>query len=217
MGVFTRMSNMIKVKVNATLDDLENPIELLDQKIRDMEEQLSKAKTSSAEVIGNVKLIEKNMNEVKKLSDDLDGKVKLALSKGNEELAKEALRRKVEADKKYETLKQNHATASAQAEALKKNLAALEAELEKTKSYRDEAAARYSTAKASKKVNEVLSDVQTKSNTIQMDSIERKIAKEEAAAQGLGELRTGDDFDSQFEALNEVDLDAELEKCKSEQ
>lgn len=217
MGVFTRMSNMIKGKVNATLDDLENPIELLDQKIRDMEEQLSKAKTSSAEVIGNVKLIEKNMNEVKKLSDDLDGKVKLALSKGNEELAKEALRRKVEADKKYETLKQNHATASAQAEALKKNLAALEAELEKTKSYRDEAAARYSTAKASKKVNEVLSDVQTKSNTIQMDSIERKIAKEEAAAQGLGELRTGDDFDSQFEALNEVDLDAELEKYKSEQ
>ncbi len=217
MGVFTRMSNMIKGKVNATLDDLENPIELLDQKIRDMEEQLSKAKTNSAEVIGNVKLIEKNMNEVKKLSDDLDGKVKLALSKGNEELAKEALRRKVEADKKYETLKQNHATASAQAEALKKNLAALEAELEKTKSYRDEAAARYSTAKASKKVNEVLSDVQTKSNTIQMDSIERKIAKEEAAAQGLGELRTGDDFDSQFEALNEVDLDAELEKYKSEQ
>lgn len=217
MGVFTRMSNMIKGKVNATLDDLENPIELLDQKIRDMEEQLSKAKTNSAEVIGNVKLIEKNMNEVKKLSDDLDGKVKLALSKGNEELAKEALRRKVEADKKYETLKQNHATASAQAEALKKNLAALEAELEKTKNYRDEAAARYSTAKASKKVNEVLSDVQTKSNTIQMDSIERKIAKEEAAAQGLGELRTGDDFDSQFEALNEVDLDAELEKYKSEQ
>ena len=217
MGVFTRMSNMIKGKVNATLDDLENPIELLDQKIRDMEEQLSKAKTNSAEVIGNVKLIEKNMNEVKKLSDDLDGKVKLALSKGNEELAKEALRRKVEADKKYETLKQNHPTASAQAEALKKNLAALEAELEKTKSYRDEADARYSTAKASKKVNEVLSDVQTKSNTIQMDSIERKIAKEEAAAQGLGELRTGDDFDSQFEALNEVDLDAELEKYKSEQ
>ena len=94
MGVFTRMSNMIKGKVNATLDDLENPIELLDHKIRDMEEQLSKAKTNSAEVIGNVKLIERNMNEAKKLSDDLDGKVKLALSKGNEELAKEALRRK---------------------------------------------------------------------------------------------------------------------------
>ena len=217
MGVFTRMSNMIKGKVNATLDDLENPIELLDQKIRDMQEQLSKAKTNSAQVIGNVKVIEKNMNEAKKLSDDLDGKVKLALSKGNEALAKEALRRKVEADKKYESLKENHATASAQAEALKKNLAALEAEIEKTKSYRDEAAARYSTAKASKKVNEVLSDVQTKSNTIQIDNIERKIAKEEATAQGLGDLRNVDDFDSQFESLNEVDLDAELEKYKSQQ
>ena len=217
MGVFTRMSNMIKGKVNATLDDLENPIELLDQKIRDMQEQLSKAKMNSAQVIGNVKVIEKNMNEAKSLSEDLDGKVKLALSKGNEALAKEALRRKVEADKKYEALKENHATASAQAEALKKNLAALEDELEKTKSYRDEAAARYSTAQASKKVNEVLSDVQTKSNTIQIDNIERKIAKEEASAQGLGELRNTDDFDSQFASLNEVDLDAELAKYKSEQ
>ena len=38
------------------------------------------------------------------------------------ELAKEALRRKVEADKKYETLKQNHATASAQARSFKEKI-----------------------------------------------------------------------------------------------
>ncbi len=44
MGIFNRMSNMIKGKVNSTLDEMENPIELLDQKIKDMEEQLSKAK-----------------------------------------------------------------------------------------------------------------------------------------------------------------------------
>ena len=32
MGIFTRMSNMLKSKVNSTLDEMENPIELLDQK-----------------------------------------------------------------------------------------------------------------------------------------------------------------------------------------
>ena len=68
-----------------------------------------------------------------------------------------------------------------------------------------------------KKVDDLIFDVQTKSNTIQIDNIERKIAKEEATAQGLGDLRNVDDFDSQFEALNEVDLDAELEKYKSQQ
>lgn len=215
MGIFTRMSNMLKSKVNSTLDEMENPIELLDQKIKDMEEQLSKAKLNSAQVLGNVHEIEKKMNAAKNESVDYDSKVKLALSKNNEDLAKRALSKKVDADKKYESLVTTYNTSKAQADALKKNLRALEEELEKTRSYRDEAAARYSTAKASKKVNEVLANVETKTNSINIDNIERKIAREEAMANGLGELKNIDDFDSEFEQLGDVDLDAELEKYKS--
>ena len=215
MGIFSRMSNMIKGKVNATLDDMENPIELLDQKLKDMDEQLSKAKLNSAQVLGNVHEIEQRMKLAKSESEDFDNKVKLALSKGNEDLAKRALAKKVDADKKYESLKASYETAKVQADSLKKNLRALEEEIEKTRSYRDEAAARYSNAKASKKVNEVLANVQTKSNSIKIDNIERKIAREEALANGLSELRDLDDFDSEFEKLDEVDLDSELEKYKS--
>lgn len=215
MGIFNRMSNMIKGKVNSTLDEMENPIELLDQKIKDMEEQLSKAKLNSAQVLGNVHEIEKKMNAAKNESVDYDSKVKLALSKNNEDLAKRALAKKVDADKKYESLVTTYNTSKAQADALKKNLRALEEELEKTRSYRDEAAARYSTAKASKKVNEVLANVETKTNSINIDNIERMIAREEAMANGLGELKNLDNFDSEFEELGDVDLDAELEKYKS--
>lgn len=215
MGIFSRMSNMVKGKVNSTLDEMENPIELLDQKLRDMDSQLSKAKLNSAQVLGNVHGLEKKMNEAKREAEDFDQKVKLALSKGNEDLAKRALAKKVDSDKKYESLKASYETSKVQAEALKKNLRALEEEINKTRSYRDEAAARYSNAQASKKVNEVLADVKTKSNTIQIDSIERKIAKEESLASGLGELRNVDDFDSEFEKLDDVDLDLELEKYKN--
>ena len=201
MGIFNRMSNMIKGKVNSTLDEMENP--------------LSKAKLNSAQVLGNVHEIEKKMNAAKNESVDYDSKVKLALSKNNEDLAKRALAKKVDADKKYESLVTTYNTSKAQADALKKNLRALEEELEKTRSYRDEAAARYSTAKASKKVNEVLANVETKTNSINIDNIERKIAREEAMANGLGELKNLDNFDSEFEELGDVDLDAELEKYKS--
>ena len=79
----------------------------------------------------------------------------------------------------------------------------------------DEAAARYSNAEASQKVNEVLANVKTKTNSIQIDSIERKIQRKESLAQGLGELRDIDDFDSEFAKLDEVDLDLELEKYKN--
>ena len=215
MGIFTRMSNMIKGKVNSTLDEMENPVELLDQKLRDMDEQLSKAKLSSAQILGNVHEIEKNLTVAKKESEDFDQKVKLALSKGNEDLAKRALAKKVETDRKVSSLQASYDNAKIQADTLKTNLRALEEEITKTRSYRDEAAARYANAEASQKVNEVLANVQTKNNSIQIDSIERKIQRKESLAQGLSELRDLDNFDSEFEKLDEVDLDFELAKYKT--
>ncbi|OOM79113.1 PspA/IM30 family protein [Clostridium sp. BL-8] len=215
MGIFSRMSNMIKAKVNNSLDEMENPVELLDQKLRDMDEQFSKAKLSSAQILGNVHEIEKKLETAKKESDDYDQKVKLALSKGNEDLAKRALAKKVETDKTISSLQASYDNAKVQADTLKANLRALEEEITKTRNYRDEAAARYANAEASQKVNEVLANVQTKSNSIQIDSIERKIQRKESLAQGLGELRDLDDFDSEFKKLDEVDLDAELEKYKT--
>ena len=213
MGIFSRMSNMIKAKVNNTLDEMENPIELLDQKLRDMEEQFNKAKLNSAQILGNVHEIEKKLNLAKKESADYEEKIKLALSKGNEDLAKKALARKVEIDKKVSSLQSSYDNSKIQADALKANLRSLEEEINKTRNYRDEAAARFSNAEASQKVNEVLANVQTKNNSIQLDSIERKIQRKESLAQGLGELKDLDNFDSEFEKLDEVDL--ELEKYKN--
>jgi phage shock protein A len=215
MGIFSRMSNMIKAKVNNTLDEIENPVELLDQKLRDMDEQFNKAKLSSAQILGNVHEIEKKLDVAKKESEDYDQKVRLALSKGNEDLAKRALAKKVETDKKISSLQASYDNAKVQADTLKANLRALEEEITKTRNYRDEAAARFANAEASQKVNEVLANVQTKSNSIQIDSIERKIQRKEALAQGLGELRDLDNFDSEFEKLDEVDLDIELAKYKT--
>ncbi|MSR90539.1 PspA/IM30 family protein [Inconstantimicrobium porci] len=216
MGVFTRISNMVKGKVNATLDDMENPIELLDQKIREMEESLNKAKLSSAQVLGNVHETEKKLELAKKESADYDEKVKLAMSKGNEDLAKRALQRKLDADKKVQSLTASYNQAKVSADALKKNLKSLEDEIQKTRSYRDEAAARSNNADASKQVNEILANVQTKKNSISLDDVERKIQRKEAMASGLGDLKEVDDLDKEFEALEaDVDLDAELAKYKT--
>lgn len=215
MGIFSRMSNMIKSKVNNTLDEMENPIELLDQKVRDMEEQLSKAKLNSAQILGNVHEIKKKMDNAIRAAEDFDSKVKLAMSKGNEDLARRALAKKVDCDKQVTALKTSYETSKIQADTIKKNLSALEAEIAKTRGYRDEAAARYSNAEASKQVNEILANVQTKTNNIQIDDIERKIQRKESLAHGLADLRDVDTFDSEFESLESLDLDLELEKYRN--
>ncbi|EET87582.1 phage shock protein A, PspA [Clostridium carboxidivorans P7] len=203
---------MFRAKVNGALDEMENPIELLDQKLRDMDESLNKAKISSAQILGNVHEIEKKMDTAKKTSEEFDEKVKLAMSKGNEELAKKALAKKIEADKSYDSLKLSYEDAFKKGEAIKKKLRELEEEIQKTRTYRDEAAARYNNAEASKKVNEILSNVDTGSNKINLDDIERKIEKKEALAEGLNDLREDNSLDKEFEKLNEVNLDEELKK-----
>ncbi|AKN33205.1 phage-shock protein [Clostridium carboxidivorans P7] len=214
MGIFSRMSNMFKAKVNNALDEVENPIELLDQKIRDMEESLNKAKLSSAQILGNVHEIEKKMATAKRDSEDFDEKVKLAMSKGNEDLAKKALAKKLECDKTYNSLKTSYEDASKKAETLKAKLRELENEIEKTRAYRDEASARFNNAEASKKVNEILSNVDAGSNKINLDDIERKVQRKEALAEGLGDLREDNSLEKEFEKLKETDLDEELKKYK---
>jgi phage shock protein A len=214
MGIFKRMSNIIRAKVNDSIDELENPIELLDQKIRDMEESLNTAKLSSAQILGNVHEVEKKMEKAQTESKDYDEKVRLAMSKGNEELAKKALQKKLESNKTYSSLKSSYDDARIKAEAIKKKLKDLENEIQKTRSYRDEAAARFNNAEASSKVNEILANVDTNNNRINMDDIERKIQKKEALAEGLEELRYDDSLDKEFEKLQETDLDEELKKYK---
>ncbi len=214
MGVFKRISNMFRAKVNNALDEVENPVELLDQKIRDMEESLNSAKLSSAQILGNVHEIRMKMERAQRESAEFDEKVRLAISKENEELAKKALQRKLEADKTYESLRKSYEDASQKAEAIKEKLRELEAEIQKTRSYRDEAAARYNNAEASKKVNEILANVDTGSNRINMEDIERKIQRKEAMAEGLGELKKDTTLEDEFKALEEIDLDEELKKYK---
>lgn len=216
MGLFKRLSNIFKSKVNSALDEVENPVQLLDQKIRDMEENLNKAKLSSAQILGNVHEIEKKMDDAKRTSEDFEEKVKLAMGKGNEELAKKALAKKLEADKTYNSLSISYEDARKKAEAIKLKLRDLEEEIQKTRNYRDEAAARYNNAEASKKVNEILANVDTGSNKINLDDIERKIQKKESLAAGLEELREDNSLDKEFEKLKEVNLDEELKKYKQD-
>lgn len=214
MGLLTRVSNIFRAKANDALDQAENPIQLLDQKIRDMEESLNKAKLSSAQILGNVHEIEKKMEQANLESKDFDEKVKLALSKGNEELAKKALEKKLEADKQYVSLSSSFQEASKKGAAIKIKLQELQEEIDKTRNYRDEAAARYNNAAASEKVNEILANVDAGSNKINLDDIERKIQKKESIAEGLEELRTDNTLDKEFEKLNQLDLDEELKKYK---
>jgi len=217
MGIFDRLKNLAKGKINGALDDIENPIELCDQHIRDMEEKYRQAEMSSATVIGNARGIENDVTKTQADLQDMEDKIKLAVSKGNDELAKKAIVRKGEIASKLESLKKSAVIAHDQAEKLKTTLTEIKDEIETTRQKRDELEARFKTAEASQSVNEIMANVSSKDSDINMDDLERRIAKKEATAEGLGEIASlkKNNLDDEFKKLgSSVDVDAELAKYK---
>ena len=48
MGIFSRISTLFKAEANAAIDKMEDPEKVLNQTIRDMQAQLTEAKTKVA-------------------------------------------------------------------------------------------------------------------------------------------------------------------------
>lgn len=211
MTILNRLSYLIKTKMNNTLDEIENPLELLDQKIRDMENILHEARLSSAKILGNIHQIERRIQSITKESDDYTQTIKLALNKGNEALAKKLLKRKLSNDKCFDSLNTSYNNATAKGDSLKLKLRDLQQNIYDTKIYRNEAFARYNAAEAHKKINEIMGTISTTNNFVSVSSIEESIQKE-CFISALTELNFDNELENEINNLNSLDLNIELKK-----
>lgn len=212
MTIFNRLSYLLKSKMNKTLDEIENPLELLDQKIRDMECILQEARLSSAKILGNIHEIERKIQSISKESDDYIQTIKLALNKGNEALAKKVLQRKLSNDKYFDSLNISYNNANAKGESLKIKLRELQQNIYDTKIYRNEAFARYNAAQAHKKINEIMDTISTRNNFVTISNIEECIEKKECFISALTELNFDNDLNNEITNLTSLDLNLELKK-----
>ena len=181
MGVFKRFTNTVRAKVNAALNSVENPVESLDLQIRDVKEQYDKAKSLTAEVVGNAKRLKIDLEKANKERTDLEAKLKIVFESGQDALAKEIIQRKIKLDSKISSLLQRTADAEERSEKALKDLRAFEQKYLDLKDYRADAVSRYNTAK----VTTNLSKIQDTNTDIDMTDIEDMIQKEEDYAYGL--------------------------------
>jgi phage shock protein A len=212
MTILNRISYLLKSKINSTLDEFENPLELLDQKIRDMECALNDAKFSSAKVLGSTHEIERKIESLSTESDQYVEAIKLALSNGDESLAKKVLQKKLDNDKYYNSLNSSYNNAAEKGQSLRLKLRELEQNIYETKIYRNEALVRYNTAEANRKINEIIGTISTKNNFMTLSDIERIIEKKECFISGLNELNFGNELNNEIASLTSLDLNLELQK-----
>ncbi len=102
MGILDRFSRVIKSNVNSVLDSAEDPDKMVGHTINEMETSVRQGRKEVVTAMANEKMIAKKQEEALKKAKDWETKAMLALKAGEEDLAREALRRKkkieVEAD-----------------------------------------------------------------------------------------------------------------------
>lgn len=214
MGILDRVSRLVRANVNDLVDRAEDPEKMIDQILRDMQSNISTARTQVAAMIAQEKELEADLQETSNLSVEWAEKAKRAVAAGKDDLAREALRRKRDNDENTAVYQQTYDSQKQTVEKLKQQLGLLESKYQTTLSQRDTLVARQRRAKASMQVTEFTSTLSPLDASGELDRMERKIRGNEAKTEALAELGT-DSFDAQFRELDyDLDLEKELEALK---
>jgi len=94
MGVFTRVRDIINANLNTMLDRAEDPEKLIRLMIQEMEDTLVEIKASCAGAMATQKKVQREREHLRGRVKQWEDRAQLAVDKGREDLAREALMEK---------------------------------------------------------------------------------------------------------------------------
>ncbi|BAQ63660.1 PspA/IM30 family protein [Geminocystis sp. NIES-3709] len=188
MGIFDRISRVVRANVNDMIDKAEDPEKVLEQSLREMGDDLVKMRQAVAQAIAAQKRTEQQYQKNLSEANTWQQRAQLALTKGEESLAREALVRKKTHGDTAATLKAQLDGQVGQIDSLRRNLTALESKIAEAKTKKDMLKARMSAAKANQQLQNTISSINTNSAMSAFERMEDKVLQMEAVSQSAGEI-----------------------------
>jgi len=179
MGIFTKLSTVIKSNINDLISRAENPEKMLNQIILDMRDQLAKAKREVAAAIADERKLKAQLDDEVKQSRDWEHRAMLAVKEGRDDLAKQALIRQQEHAERAMVIQQTWEAQSAETEKLKGSLRQLNDKIEEAKRKRNLLIAKQKRAQAQKRIHETMSGLSDTSAFEAFNRMADKIEEEE--------------------------------------
>jgi len=204
MGIFDRLSTMLRSNINDLISRAENPEKMLNQLIVDMKTQLAKAKQQVASAIADEKKLQADAETMKKQAEDWERRAMLAVQEGRDDMAKQALGRYNEQLQGAQQLHETWLRHKAETDALKLSLRQLNDKIEEAKRKKNILVARAKRAEAQQRIQETMSGMSDKSAFESFERMTEKIEAHERKALAAAELNeevSGDRLVQQFEAL----------------
>jgi phage shock protein A len=210
-----RILRVIRANLNSLIGQAEDPEKVLEQAVEEMQQDLIGLRQAVAQAIATQKRTERQASQAQSTAQEWYNRAQLALSKGDENLAREALTKRKSYD---ETAKAMQAQLVQQADVvtkLKENMRTLESKISDAKTKKDLYIARARSAQASQKINEMLGNMGTGSAMSAFEKMEEKVIQLEAQSEVIEELGSNE-LEKKFAALEGgKEIDAELAALKA--
>ncbi len=204
MGLFDRLSTLLRSNINDLISSAENPEKMLNQILVDMRSQLAKAKQQVAAAIADEKRLRDQADSERRQSDDWEKRAMLAVQEGRDDLAKQALVRQGEHAQHAEQLELTWQSHQAETEKLKASLRELNDKIEEAKRKKNLLLARQRRAQAQKRIAETMSSLSEKSAFEAFARMEERIETTERQIKASAEIEeefTGDTLQRDFKQL----------------
>lgn len=204
MGIFSKLSLLIRSNLNDLIARAENPEKMLEQVIMDMREQQTKAKQEVALAIAEERKLKAQVESEAKQAQEWERRAVLALQQGRDDLARQALLRQQEYTQRAQSLHETWQRQAADTEKVKDALRQLQVKIEEAQRKKNLLIAKQKRAQAQKRIHETMAGL---SDTSAFETFERMAQKIEhterlaLAAAEVSEELTGDPLEKQFKAL----------------
>ena len=112
MGLISRINDLFLANAHHAIDQAENPEVMLKQVIRDMDRNIHDARGAVISAVAGEKQLGFQVEHHRRVSADLERKAETALKAGREDLAREALARRIDHDRIATDLERSRSGAS---------------------------------------------------------------------------------------------------------
>jgi len=215
MGIFTRFKDIIASNISSMLDNAEDPEKLIKLMIREMEDTLIEIKSSCASTIAEQKKVERIFDGMVAKENFWVKKAKLAVEKGKDNLARQALQQKRIYAQKAEAVEEELMELGSIVDQYRNDIEELENKLKSAREKQRLLVQRHIRAKNKKNAQEEIRRADSIEIMQKFETLENHIERMEAEADLVNYGRPAT-LEDEFDALEaDDDIEAELDKLKS--
>jgi phage shock protein A len=215
-NIFTRFRDIVSSNINSMLDHAEDPEKMIKMIIAEIEDTLVEIKAACAGAMAAVKRLNRARLEAEERAQKWAEKAELAVDKGREDLAREALKEKKELLQRADALADEAAETQAIVEQYQDEIRQLEEKLAAARDKQRLLVQRHRHAQGKKKAREEIRKFDTSDVFIRLEQFENRIERMEAEADLVDYGRKKPSLDEEFQNLErDEDIERQLNELKS--